>query len=109
MESFDKLKTRRRSDYYFILEYRTRWADNDHSVSFPAIAELAMRVNKLGKSSVTYELALFEKEVDEVKSVGELVHVFVDRATGRPSTKGMNETMRCGLERILVGAYHSKL
>ncbi|KUI73029.1 hypothetical protein VM1G_11860 [Cytospora mali] len=156
MESFDKLKTRRRSDYHFILEYRTRWADNDQyahmnnstyyflydsvvntylmqhcglrptkgdqyglvvhshndffsSVSFPAVAELAMRVNKLGKSSVTYELALFEKGVDEVKSVGELVHVFVDRATGRPSAKGMNETMRCGLGRILVRAHHSKL
>lgn len=156
MASFDKLKNRRRSDYYFMLEYRTRWSDNDQyahmnnsiynflydsvvntyliqhcglrpvdgdqyglivhshndyfsSISFPAVAELAMRVNKLGKSSVTYEIALFEKGRDEVKSVGELVHVFVDRATGRPGAKGMNETMRCGLERILVGAHKGKL
>lgn len=30
MSSFDAgLRTRRRGDYYFILEYRTRWSDND--------------------------------------------------------------------------------
>lgn len=78
---------------------------NDYfsSIAFPAVAELALRVNKLGKSSVTYEVALFEQGCDEVKSVGEFVHVFVDRATGRPNTNGMDSTMRRGLERILVG------
>ncbi|KAI7784930.1 thioesterase superfamily protein [Diaporthe eres] len=151
MSSFDAgLRTRRRGDYYFILEYRTRWSDNDQyshmnnsvynflydsvvntylmqhcglrpkdgdqyglvvhshndyfsSVAFPAVTELALRVNKLGKSSVTYEVALFEQGCDEVKSVGEFVHVFVDRATGRPNANGMDNTMRRGLERILVG------
>lgn len=76
---------------------------NDYfgSISFPAVAELAMRVNNLGKSSVTYEIAMFEKGVDKVCSVGEYVHVFVDRATGRPNTQGMNSTMRRGLEQIM--------
>lgn len=41
------------------------------SISFPAVAELAMRVNKLGKSSVTYEVGLFEKGNDKVRCVGE--------------------------------------
>lgn len=84
---------------------------NDYfdSISFPAMAELALRVNKLGKSSVTYEIAVFAKGVDQVKSVGEFIHVFVDRTTGRPSAKGMNETMRRGLERLYVGRPSSKL
>jgi acyl-CoA thioester hydrolase len=72
------------------------------SIAFPAIAELALRVNKLGKSSVTYEIALFEKGVKEVKAVGEFVHVFVERETGRPGARGMNDTLRKGLEAILV-------
>lgn len=71
------------------------------SISYPAVAELAMRVNSLGKSSVTYEIALFEQGVDKVCSVGEYVHVFVDRATGRPNAQGMTWTMRNGLEQIL--------
>lgn len=76
---------------------------NDYfgSISFPAVAELALRVNSLGKSSVTYEIAMFEQGVDRVCSVGEYVHVFVDRATGRPNVQGMNSTMRHGLERIM--------
>lgn len=84
---------------------------NDYfsSIAFPAVAELALRVNKLGKSSVTYEVALFEQGCDEVKSVGEFVHVFVDRATGRPNASGMDSTMRRGLERILVGGERAKL
>lgn len=76
---------------------------NDYfgSISFPAVAELALRVNSLGKSSVTYEIALFEQGVDKVYSVGEYVHVFVDRATARPSAQGMNPILRYGLEQIL--------
>lgn len=79
------------------------------SIAFPAIAELALRVNKLGKSSVTYEIALFEKGVDEVKSVGEFVHVFVDRSTGRPASNGMNTDLKSGLEKILLKQSKSKL
>ena len=72
------------------------------SIAFPAVAELALRVNKLGKSSVTYEVALFERGVKEVKSVGEFIHVFVDRETGRPAPNGMDEKIKEGLEKILV-------
>ena len=72
------------------------------SIAFPAVAELALRVNKLGKSSVTYEVALFEKGIDNVKAVGELVHVFVDRETGRPASNGMNTTLKNGLERLMI-------
>jgi acyl-CoA thioester hydrolase len=72
------------------------------SIAFPAVAELGLRVNKLGKSSVTYEVALFEKGVEEVRSVGELIHVFVDRETGRPAAAGMIDELRKGLEKLLV-------
>lgn len=70
------------------------------SIAFPAVADLALRVNKLGKSSVTYEIALFERGVEEVKSVGEIIHVFVDRENGRPAAQGMNATIKEGLQKI---------
>ena len=84
---------------------------NDYfaSISFPACAELALRVNRMGNSSVTYEIALFEKGKDAVKSVGEFVQVFVMRETGRPSPQGMSPELRRGLERILVESHPSKL
>ena len=68
------------------------------SIAFPAVAELGLRVAKLGKSSVEYEFALFEKGVEGVKSVGGSTHVFVERATGRPRKEGMEEGVRRGLE-----------
>lgn len=84
---------------------------NDYftSISFPARAELALRVNRIGNSSVTYEIALFEKGQEAVKSVGEFVQVFVDRETGRPNAKGMNPALRRGLECIQVEKQTSKL
>lgn len=78
-------------------------------ISFPAVAELALRVNHLGKSSVRYEIALFAKGVDGVKAVGEFVQVFVDRDTGRPSKGGMHETLRKGLANICTNPIPSKI
>ncbi|USP82055.1 uncharacterized protein yc1106_09329 [Curvularia clavata] len=147
--ALEVLKSRRRSDYKFTLEYRTRWSDNDmyhhmnnsvyyylfdsvvntyliqhcslhpptsldiglvvHShcnyfapVEFPAVIDLSLRVNKLGKSSVTYEIGVFEQGQEEVKAVGEFIHVFVDRESRRPRERGMTEALKTGLEKLVV-------
>lgn len=76
-------------------------SDYFSSIAFPAVAELGLRVAKLGKSSVTYEIGLFERGVEGVKAVGRFVHVFVDRETGRPARMGMGEALRTGLERLV--------
>ncbi|EWY91838.1 acyl-CoA thioester hydrolase [Fusarium oxysporum f. sp. radicis-lycopersici 26381] len=72
------------------------------SIAYPAVAELALRVNKLGKSSVTYETALFEKGKEEVKAVGEFIQVYVDRETNRPLKDGMASTLREKLQELVV-------
>jgi acyl-CoA thioester hydrolase len=79
-------------------------AHNDYfaPISFPAVAELGLRVHSLGNSSVTYEIALFEKGVGPVKAVGQFIQVFVDRQTRRPRPTGMPDGMRRGLENILT-------
>ncbi|KAF2705728.1 Thioesterase/thiol ester dehydrase-isomerase [Pleomassaria siparia CBS 279.74] len=145
--ALDTLKARRREDYGFTLEYRTRWSDNDmyhhlnnsiyyflfdsivntyliqycnlhpptssqiglvvHShcdyfspIEFPAVVDLTLRVKKLGKSSVEYEIGVFEKGKDEVCAVGGFVHVFVEREGRRPRKEGMGEELMTGLRRI---------
>lgn len=35
MAKYEQLKARRREDYQFFLEYRTRWSDNDQYVCMP--------------------------------------------------------------------------
>jgi acyl-CoA thioester hydrolase len=70
-------------------------------VGFPALIDLGLRVKKLGKSSVTYEIGVFDRGVEEVKAVGEFVHVFVDRESRRPKTEGMTPTMKEQLGSLL--------
>lgn len=53
--------------------------------SFPETVECGLRVDHLGSSSVRYALGLFRAGQNEALAEGWFVHVFVDRATRRPS------------------------
>lgn len=71
-------------------------------VSFPVVLELGLRVNKLGNSSVSYEVGVFEDGGEQVSAVGGYTHVFVE-SESRISVK-MGKEMRNGLEKLLVKA-----
>jgi acyl-CoA thioester hydrolase len=72
------------------------------SLSFPEVAEVGLRVGKLGNSSVRYELGIFTQQDGGLAAVGYFVHVFVDRATRRavPIPAGL----RAALARLQVSA-----
>ena len=53
-------------------------------VSFPDALIGAMRVDRLGKTSVTYGHALFAPGDPLAAAQATIVHVFVDRLTRRP-------------------------
>lgn len=71
------------------------------STAFPAILDLGLRVSKLGKSSVTYEVGVFEQGQEEVKVVGGYTHVFVERERRKVSGEGMGKGVREGLRNLL--------
>ena len=71
------------------------------SVGFPSMLDLGLRVQKLGNSSVTYEVGVFERDYDDVRAIGAFIHVFVERHSNRPAATGMSLETRTGLERIL--------
>lgn len=57
-------------------------------LAFPEPLVVGLSVTRLGTSSVTYRLAVFRPPGDEAESVaavGHWVHVYVDRATRRPT------------------------
>lgn len=70
------------------------------SLVFPDMVEGALRVGKLGNSSVRYELALFKQGEEEPAATGYFVHVFVDRATQRPAS--IPDAIRAALRKIVV-------
>lgn len=77
--------------------------------AYPGVIDACMRVNKLGKTSVDYEVGIFEQGSEEVKAVGGFMHVFCDQETGRPMPGGMGKDIRIGLEAILCEEEKAKL
>lgn len=79
----------------------TSYCDYFASVAFPDVLELGLRVERLGKSSVTYEVGVFRKGEEDVKVVGGYTHVFCERETMRPAAEGMEGSVRKGLEELV--------
>ena len=69
-------------------------------LAFPQPLEGALRVAKIGNSSVRYELAIFAAGEDKPAAEGHFVHVYVDRATRRPTA--LPDAFRRALEKIAV-------
>jgi len=53
-------------------------------IAFPDTVHAGLRVGKLGKTSVRYEVGIFRNEEAAASAQGHFVHVYVDRALGRP-------------------------
>jgi acyl-CoA thioester hydrolase len=65
-------------------------------VAFPEPLSVGVRVTKLGRSSVRYELAVFRDGARAAAAQGHFVHVYVDRRERRPVA--LPATLRAALE-----------
>ena len=70
------------------------------SFAFPQKVLGGLRVSKLGKSSVRYEIGLFSEEDDQAHSCGYFVHAYVKRETNKPTA--LPTQMRTTLEKIYI-------
>ncbi|WP_180084812.1 thioesterase family protein [Acinetobacter sp. YH12145] len=69
-------------------------------LSYPEIIEVGVAIEKIGNSSLRYDLAIFKQGQNEAAAQGHFVHVFVDRQT-RKSTSIPDE-MRDALTQFLL-------
>jgi acyl-CoA thioester hydrolase len=67
-------------------------------LSFPDSLHIGLRVEKLGNTSVIYQLAVFRNDEIEPAAVGRFVHVYVDTRTRRPVT--IPEVIRAALAKL---------
>jgi len=68
-------------------------------LSFPQLLDLGLRVNKLGSSSVMYEVGVFAEGQDMPAAVGGYTHVFVQRVERKSAP--MSKRTREGLTKLL--------
>lgn len=69
-------------------------------LEFPQKLEGALRVARIGNSSVRYEIAIFKEGAEKPAAEGYFTHVYVDRKTRRPVS--LPDALRQALERILI-------
>lgn len=70
------------------------------SVAFPDTVHVGVRVAHIGNSSVRYELGIFRNDDDVAAAQGHFVHVYVDRASNRPTA--LPPALRKALEALQV-------
>ena len=69
-------------------------------ISFPDVVHCGLRVARLGKSSVRFEIGIFRNDETTAAAQGHFIHVCCDRATHRPIP--MPEDMRRALEKLCI-------
>ena len=73
-------------------------------VSFPDKLEVGISVTKIGNSSVSYLVAVFDADENNSEATavaqGKFVHVYVDAETRKPTA--ISDKMRLSLERLVV-------
>ncbi len=69
-------------------------------LAFPDRIEGGLRLDRLGRSSVTYGIGIFREGAGEAAAAGHFVHVYVDRETRRPLE--LPARLRAELEALAV-------
>jgi acyl-CoA thioester hydrolase len=67
-------------------------------ISFPDVLHIGLRLEKLGNSSVVYQLVVFRGNDTDPSAIGRFVHVYVDQKTRRPVP--IPPVIRSALERL---------
>src|SRR5882672_8329760 len=68
-------------------------------IAFPDTVQAGLRVGKLGRTSVRYEVGIFRNDEPQASAQGHFVHVYVDRASNRPTP--LPQALRAALEPLL--------
>ena len=72
-------------------------------VSFPDAVDVGVAVERLGRSSVTYRVAVFVRgSADAARAAGRFTHVYVDRQDRRP--RALPDDWRTALRALVVEA-----
>ncbi len=69
-------------------------------LAFPDVIDAGLRVERIGRSSVRYEVGLFQAGTQQAAAQGHFVHVYVGRDTRRPVA--LPDALRSALDRILI-------
>jgi acyl-CoA thioester hydrolase len=70
-----------------------------HPIAFPCTIDGGLKAVKIGKSSITYEIGIFDEKHSSLAALGSYVHVYVHRSTMKPTP--IPEKIRIEVEKLL--------
>lgn len=88
-----------KSDYIGLVA--NTYCDYFGSAQYPGVLDVGLRVVKLGKSSVMYEVGIFQQGEDKVKAVGGFIQIWVKREDNRPDGQGVPKHVRDELVKLV--------
>ncbi|XDB00438.1 thioesterase family protein (plasmid) [Sulfitobacter sp. LCG007] len=91
------LEPARSESYGLVVETGCRYFAE---MQFPDLVHAGLRIAKIGRSSVRFEIALFRNDEDEAAAEGFFVHVYVASKTHRPVP--IEGARRAAFETLLV-------
>ena len=77
------------------------YCDYFGAAQYPGMLDVGLRVVKLGKSSVMYEVAVFQEGSEEVKAIGGFIQIWVEKATNKVTDEGVPKWIREPIQPLL--------
>jgi acyl-CoA thioester hydrolase len=63
-------------------------------IQFPSYVDVGLRIVKLGKSSVTYDVGIFEENSNQLAAQGKFVHVYIQDEKPHPIPEEVRQVMQ---------------
>ena len=77
------------------------YCDYFGSAQYPGMLDVGMRVVRMGKNSVMYEVGVFQEGSAEVKALGGMIQIWVKRETNKVTDEGIPSWVKEPLQLLL--------
>ena len=77
------------------------YCDYFGAAQYPGMLDVGLRVVRMGKSSIMYEVAVFQEGSEQVKAIGGFTQIWVDKASNKALKDGVPKEIKEPLESLL--------
>ncbi|KAK3687138.1 hypothetical protein LTR37_019131 [Vermiconidia calcicola] len=77
------------------------YCDYFGAAQYPGMLDVGLRVVRMGKSSIMYEVAVFQEGSEQVKAIGGFTQIWVDKASNKALKDGVPKEIKEPLQPLL--------
>ena len=77
------------------------YCDYFGAAQYPGMLDVGLRVAKMGRSSIVYEVGVFQEGSEQVKAVGGFTQIWVDKASNKALKDGIPKEIKEPLQPLL--------